>query len=191
MLVAEPAMLDACLSGLGTEEAQGPSEDFIRRVALAMMSYLGAKPMAKDGVHDTELNVELYDAWARTAHDPDEEVLSWLVRGAPLGIADKFQVQQVFPEVGTDAIEHEVEATDWASFANYSSVDGDVHAMTEIDRLVRLGYLRSFGDLEQCRAFVLGEPVLSKLGLISKEVVLVNGQVKTKRRLILDCRRST
>eukprot|EP00971_Amphidinium_carterae_P095166 1882706-Amphidinium_carterae.3 len=66
--------------------------------------------------------------------------------------------------------------------------------MTELDLLVKLGYLRSFSDglsdLEQCKEFVQGEPVLSKLGLISKEVVLVNGQVKTKGRLILDCRRS-
>eukprot|EP00971_Amphidinium_carterae_P192723 3824607-Amphidinium_carterae.2 len=84
-------MLGACPSGLGIEEAQGSSEAFfICRAILAMLSCLGSKPMVKDGIHETELNVELYDAWARAAHDLDDEVPS----RSPLDLADRSQEQQ-------------------------------------------------------------------------------------------------
>eukprot|EP00971_Amphidinium_carterae_P006831 134792-Amphidinium_carterae.1 len=63
--------------------------------------------------------------------------------------------------------------------------------MAEIERLVKVGYIQTFTDLDECRASVQGEPVLSKLGLISKDIIRADGQIKTKRRLILDCRRST
>eukprot|EP00971_Amphidinium_carterae_P154336 3060600-Amphidinium_carterae.1 len=118
----------------------------------------------------------------------------WLVIGAPLGIEEKFLDQPIFPEVESEPLEHAVESTDWASFTNYSSVEDDEHAMAEIERLVKVGYIQTFTDLDECRASVQGEPVLSKLGLISKDIIRADGHIKTKRRLIiiiLDCRRST
>eukprot|EP00971_Amphidinium_carterae_P352447 6492599-Amphidinium_carterae.1 len=72
---------------------------------------------------------------------------------------------------------------------NYRDVDGDAHAQQEIDRLIEAGYLRRFDSWENLKREV-GRPILSKLGLITKEVLRPDGSYKTKRRLILDCRRS-
>eukprot|EP00971_Amphidinium_carterae_P333785 6468714-Amphidinium_carterae.1 len=44
--------------------------------------------------------------------------------------------------------------------------------------------------MEQVRQLVAGEPVPSRLALLSKEQKLPSGQIITKRRLIMDCRRS-
>ena len=50
--------------------------------------------------------------------------------------------------------------------------------------------MKPFTSLESCQAWLGCKPVLSRLGLITKESLRPNGQVEVKRRLILDCKSS-
>eukprot|EP00971_Amphidinium_carterae_P118757 2352772-Amphidinium_carterae.1 len=59
-----------------------------------------------------------------------------------------------------------------------------------MERLVAAGYVHAFDDLEACSSFLGCLPVLSPLGLISKQVVAPDGSVRDKHRLILDCKAS-
>ena len=96
----------------------------------------------------------------------------------------------VFPaERGPADLESEL-YTDFSEHVNYPSVDEDDYAVQEFDRLARLGYAKTFTSLEACHAWLGEEPILNKLGLVTKEILRPDGTTKTKRRLILDCRRS-
>ena len=132
--------------------------------------------------------------WASLAGDPDAELVSdWLSGGAPAGI-DKVVADpgQVFPERGQgedDALQQGGADFAWrdpASHENYTSVDNDPNAGPEVDRILRSGFVKVFEDLDKCRQYLQGEPVTSKLAMISK----LRPDGTTKRRLILDCRES-
>eukprot|EP00971_Amphidinium_carterae_P003703 73586-Amphidinium_carterae.1 len=81
-------------------------------------------------------------------------------------------------------------ATEFASFKNHSSAEDSEITFTEMERLVTAGYVNAYDDLESCSSCLGQRPVLSPLGLISKQVVAPDGSVRDKHRLILDCKAS-
>ena len=88
--------------------------------------------------------------------------------------------------IGADYVEpEEMEFADPQWRRIYEAVEADEHAWEEVQRLVKLGYLRQCDNLEQCARLTGADPVVSKFGLVIKEK---NG--KTKRRLILDSKES-
>ena len=74
---------------------------------------------------------------------------------------------------------------DLQNFRNYQGVEESEITETELLGHLDKGHLAAFDDLESLRAFVHGEPILNKLGLITKTR---NGV--TKSRMILDTKES-
>ena len=72
-------------------------------------------------------------------------------------------------------------STDFDSFENYAGVDADTDALKEIEAHVEAGHLRAFDTLEELRTYLGAEPVLNKVGVITKERA-----GKIKKRIILD-----
>eukprot|EP00971_Amphidinium_carterae_P301791 5995903-Amphidinium_carterae.1 len=73
-------------------------------------------------------------------------------------------------------------------FVNYASVEQDAQAGIELQRMVKAGFLKEFGSLQECTDFVQGVPTLSKLGMLTKSQTAKDGSEVTKRRLIFDGR---
>lgn len=81
--------------------------------------------------------------------------------------------------------------TDYEGFENYQGVEENQHAIQAIQEYYEKGYLRKCDGLEEVKAAVGGNPVLSKLGCITKEKYnSETGKYVAKVRIILDCRRS-
>ena len=125
-----------------------------------------------DGVNVTPVHVGLLEAWRCAAKDPDEEVTSWLKHGCPAGIRNSVAGCGIFPDVSDegqpDLEDGELLDTDFGTFLNYSSVDGDSDAEAEVLRLVQEGHLKACASPAEVEQYLGVEPVLSKLGLIVK-----------------------
>ena len=81
------------------------------------------------------------------------------------------------PEESVDSI-----STDFESFSNYSGVEGDDVAIQDIKHHISKGHLMAFDSEAELRVFLDGqEPVLNKIGIISKERAGI-----VKKRMILD-----
>ena len=62
-------------------------------------------------------------------------------------------------------------ATDYVAFRNYAGVSDDQVAVDEISHYISKGYLKPFDSLDDLRQLVGGEPILNKIGIITKECV--------------------
>eukprot|EP00972_Heterocapsa_arctica_P064512 9520286-Heterocapsa_arctica.AAC.1 len=51
-------------------------------------------------------------------------------------------------------------------FTNYQGIDEDQLVADELTRFCGLGYLKRFGTMAECKAFLGADPVLSRFGLI-------------------------
>ena len=89
------------------------------------------------------------------------------------------------PAVVQPSMSHDSLHCDLENFRNYSGVEESEITETEIRSHLEKGHLVSFTSLDDLRKFVKGEPILNKLGLITK---VRNGVTKT--RMILDTKES-
>ena len=71
----------------------------------------------------------------------------------------------------------------FASFTNYATVGGDPAAVAGAQRLIDADFVKVLDAIDKVRECVGGEPVVSKLGMITNITAKA-----TKRRLILDCK---
>ncbi len=157
--------------------------DAVKRVLLKHVGGDGASlPKAK-----TRINSTILGDWRRKSGDPDVEVIPWLVEGAPAGILTQpVDSAGIFPDCSADAEQSlDTLSTDCDSFCNYSGVEEHAVTEAELTQHIEKGHIASFDSIAALRAFVQGDPVLSKLGLILKTR---NGV--TKARMILDTKAS-
>ena len=66
-----------------------------------------------------------------------------------------------------------------------SGIDDDPLVMATLEGYIKAGYLRVFEDIDSCRNYLGSEPVISRLGCITRQRL-----GKTKRRVILDSKQS-
>jgi len=159
------------------------------------------KASGSDAVRDparglnTEFRPDLMEAYSREAGDPEMHIFAWLRHGAPLGLHTPIPASGIFPpnnQAGGppeefEALTARVAAT-YTSFRNYSSMLGenDGLACGKVQRLLDGGFLHEFSSFEELKEYVMGDPLLNKLGLLIKEKS--DGTVKL--RLITDLRAS-
>ena len=169
-------------------------KDTISRSARRIL-FAALKPHAPDAfknvIHQTQtcpVNTELLHLWVCASKDPDELPVQWLRHGAPAGILHPIESRGVFPEydpsVDVRTVDPEGLRTD-PDHANYEGVEEDQEVSDEIARFAKEGWTRTFDTLEELRAYVKGDPVFSRLGVIKK---MRNG--KWKSRLVVDSKQS-
>ena len=77
------------------------------------------------------------------------------------------------------------------SFSNHGDVDQDEVALDIINGYIKRGWLAEFSTYEQLQQYVGGTPILNKFACLLKEKWdTTTGQWITKRRLIMDSKRS-
>ncbi len=143
---------------------------------------------AKDE-YKTPIDTELLEKWVDRSGDPETAVSRWLVEGAPLGIELPIETCGIFPSMDE---QEKIYVSTWDSDAalekdvkNYVSFEEAItDAKIEIDRYQDLRFLKKL-DREANKEMLKGGTV-SKLGLIVK----VKESGETKRRVIIDLRRS-
>ena len=169
-------------------------KDEISRAARRTL-FAALKPHAPDAfkslVHPTQtcpVNTQLLHLWVCASKDPDNLPVQWLRHGAPAGILHSIESRGVFPEydpaVDVRTVDPEELRTD-PDHANYEGVEEDQEVADEIERFDKEGWTRTFDTLEAAKAYVKGDPILSRLGVIKK---MRNG--KWKSRLVVDSKRS-
>ena len=118
--------------------------------------------------------------------DPDNISAGWMISGAPMGITEQLKDPGIFPEAVVEPyMGHEELQCDLQNFRNYKGVEESEVTETEIQGHLDKGHLKTFIDFNELRNFVQGEPILNKLGLITK----IRNGVK-KSRMILDTKES-
>eukprot|EP00971_Amphidinium_carterae_P338693 6476166-Amphidinium_carterae.1 len=71
--------------------------------------------------------------------DPDDQVPLWIRHGAPAGVLVQPEYKGIFPFEGQPAADDPAHlSTNFEDFANYSSVDQDSFAASELQKLVDL-----------------------------------------------------
>lgn len=104
----------------------------------------------------------------------------------PAGGALPIPAAGIFPDVATEEGIHYSElVTKDDSTSNYQGVDDEGYAKAEVQGYIDKAYLAAASSLEELSLIVDGQPVLNKIGIISK---LRNGTVK--RRMIFDTKQS-
>eukprot|EP00971_Amphidinium_carterae_P325951 6456525-Amphidinium_carterae.1 len=74
----------------------------------------------------------------------------------------------VFPTIDKEALNLDLH-TDFDTFFNHGSAEHDRFTELEMERLVQAGYLMKFSSYDACATFLGAPPVLSQLGLITKQ----------------------
>ena len=193
-----------CLAAIGSSVHQGPSDKVLQslRQRLAHLLFLWG---GNDGTYSSQDPVPLIDtqspihgkllhSWATVANDPGAFAAEWIWAGAPSGIIESFdQVDGLLPpSKKIEELEDHAELhTDFDHFVNYHGIEDDADIDTMLDELVMKLYLKDFDTLEQCREFLEADPVLSRLGCVSRGRWSASEQRwKTKKRMVLDTKRS-
>ena len=133
-----------------------------------------------------EIRAHLLAGWRSVSQDPDWAVADWLLAsGVPAGILRHPEDCGIFPRTLVGGMPPDSLHSDPNDFASYSSVESDSDAWRQVRRLVDKGWLLEFDTLDQLKAFLGADPILSKFGLVVKTR---NGI--TKKRLILDAKAS-
>ena len=109
--------------------------------------------------------------------------------GAPAGIRNFPVPRGVFPLNSQDATEFVADPeqlyTIHEKFENYAGVEDDPDVAKEIERLATAHYLKPMPSLEAVVKFLTEDPVVSKIGVITK----VRNNVE-KKRIVLDAKQS-
>ncbi|CAJ1454754.1 unnamed protein product [Effrenium voratum] len=142
----------------------------------------------------TDLRAGIFDLWARAAQDPGAKIVPWLTDGAPGGILLHPELDGLFPKVTEEEeferLDPEGLWTDLDQFANYEGIESNEAARETIQGYADAGFLKVCDSLDECRKHLGAEPVVSKLGCITKVKTLQGGSRVTKHRIILDEKRS-
>ena len=197
LLDKHPDIQQAVLNAIGaaedSDDSKGPNDSQLELCRNLFWDAMGLAPdnsPVDNHICKSNIRAHLLHTWTRLAGDPDLLAASWPSCGAPAGLTQEISDPGIFPDVGDSAKFSEIDDPhalfcDTDTFVNYSSVEDDPKAMEEVEKFWRAGYLAKFNTLEECKSFVGGDPILSKLAMITKEK---NGRIK--RRLVLDCKRS-
>ncbi len=193
--VQNPKVLDVA-KNYGGDKAEF-DEEIVRSWRKRLEQLFETKEHMDDGVvlrenilFKSPLREELWSGWGKMARDPDTELVNFIRNGAPLGMAAEIPTSHgVFPdtEVGDEEEDKNggVEFDVVKGMLNYKSVtEQPDQAKIEIERNIEKGFVVRMTWEEASRRF--GAGTCSKLALILKE----KPDGTTKRRLILDMRRS-
>ena len=188
-LKAHPRLEVMILRAIGDKNA---AKDIPYDIIDSVRDELAALLEVKDtgaverGYFGTELRAHLLDGWRRAANDPDWAVTKWLTdTGVPAGLALHPEDCGIFPRTSVEAMPTDSLHADPSDFLPYASVEADDDAWDQVQGLVDKGWLLQFNSLDELKAFLGTEPILSKFGLVVKER---NGVMK--KRLILDAKSS-
>ena len=139
----------------------------------------------------TPIQASVLRAWGAATDDPDAATLAeWLDHGAPLGFRDQIPCNRVFPRVeeatsGPPQLEDTLDLQGWT---NYSSAEEAPEVLNKlIDEYVARGFCHEVPDLETAAKELGVEPVLNKLGIVTKTAE--DGTVK--HRIIWDMKASS
>lgn len=144
-------------------------------------------------LYQTVVRGRLLEYWAVTTDDPGAVAARWLYEGAPAGLQMRMELDGICAAVEDDSPELDelALATDYDNFTNYDGVEDSKEAVDAIMGYRDKGYLKEFATLDEASAFLGSQPILSKLGCITKEKLNVDtGLIIKKTRIILDCKRS-
>ena len=133
------------------------------------------------------LDPDLWQAWFNVSGDPEKDLVSWIRRGAPLGMNKEIEYSGIFPLVEDAEREEDMapELEEQLGIANYKSfTEEPEHAKIELSRLLDKGFCMIMDGKECAERF--GRGTVSRLALLVKEK---EGGV-VKRRIIMDLRRS-
>ena len=139
----------------------------------------------KENDCSTCIRAHLLRRWAELAQDPGVELCDWLIRGAGAGLSVMpSEASTVFPLAGKDAkFENPDDAYDFGH--EYISATVDEEAVKEIEKFAEAGWLKEYPDIQAV------ERELGKPATVSPfHVVVKTKEGRTKRRLILDLKRS-
>ena len=185
-----PDVLDACIQAVGSDGGvSGPAEIDVAKVRELLEARLPwPEGFERGRTTSTRLHADLLLRWGVAAGDVDAKTIyEWLVEGAPAGIAQKVYDPGVFPPSDLQDPELDYfEPPDESLHTNYVSVDNDPDAEPEVRRLLESNFVKVFDSLEEAQSWAGGRLHLSKLAMITTEK---DGRIK--RRLIMDCRRSS
>ena len=188
-LLEHPDPGAACLAAIGnaSNADQIPAEALNSvRLSLAKLFKVDNIEPVGNAHFSTEIRAHLLAGWRSVSQDPDWAVADWLLAsGAPAGILRHPEDCGIFPRTLVGGMPPDSLHSDPNDFASYSSVESDSDAWRQVRRLVDKGWLLEFDTLDQLKAFLGADPILSKFGLVVKTR---NGI--TKKRLILDAKAS-
>ena len=163
------------------------TEQLEDQAVAAVVAVLGAKSGRRGS--RSSWRADIVEAYVRHASDPDTQLPGWLESGVPTGVAQEIPSCGVFPKVVTEA---EKASELWRCYAscdagsNYKSATENSKAFAdEVDRLIRLGYVKAYKNLAEVEA-AIGKVVVSKVAAILKQKE--DGSVKV--RVIIDMLRS-
>ena len=149
-----------------------------------------------NGDCSTTIRYGLLRRWLQVANDPALSIAEWLSLGAPAGIECGFDdLDGIFPRVAKDDDEFDPAelSTDPDTFVNYTGVESDPAVDSVIKGYVTEGYLKPFHSLDEVRRFVNGDPVLTKVGAVTKDTGKTDpdtGEKIIKIRNIVDSKQS-
>ena len=167
--------------GKSKDEARAVDDEHIQSCRHAVAEFFNVN--LNDDTPETELISPLFQAWAKMADDPDIPLTEWLRDGAPAGIEHDIEVVGVFPP-SIHPPSQDFELTAYSEeLKNYDSMEDSPHGDEVLGELVNAGYVIKCKSIDEARRLLDGEPIVSKLALITTEKDGV-----LKRRLILDCR---
>lgn len=130
----------------------------------------------------TKVDAPLLEAWRAAACNPDHLVPTWLLDGAPAGILHQLEDHGIFQDCAAPSEQRPEDLhCDDQNFRNYAGVEEHGITATELQEHIDKGHLVEVASYDELAAYVGGEPVLNKIGLILKKR---NGVAK--ERLILD-----
>ena len=181
-----PNIEKRCLDSIGADkEDLGPTEEQVDDARKLMAKVLDCNDIkaVQNEICQTELRAGLLGSWGKRARDPAQIVEKWCREGAPGGIEVMAPNDGLFPSADSDSQMpglHELHA-DHDAFTNYRGFDDDDMANDELTSFVDKGMLREFDTYEECKAYLKGEPVESRFGVLER---YKDG--KLKRRVILD-----
>ena len=177
-----------CLRALGSDmDEAGPTAQDLASARAALADLLpGAGPAPWNDHFPTPVDHVLLAALRSWISEPDDQPERWLRFGAPAGLASIPLARGVFPAVDhAPAIDPSDLCVDEDVFTNYAGVDQDEVAQVEVFDLHRRGLLEALDSIEEVQNYLGQQPVLSKVGVITKVV----GD-KVKKRVIVHSHRS-
>jgi len=189
-LVSEPDTLAAVLETVsGQHTGTPPTEVCPRAVARArdlMADVLD--PVSVERSPISEIYADLLSAWRKAARDPDDLPEHWAAHGAPGGVTMDIEDRGVFECYDAQQDERAVDPESLETepdFVNYAGVEEDDLVAEELERLVQASWLLCFDNVEAAAVYLEAQPVLSRIGVITKERL-----GKISRRIVTDAKRS-
>jgi len=161
--------IDATCATIGApkESKPAPPTDAIAAVKAILIKYIGM--VNYDSAPLTKVDGHFLRQWQRTAGDPDGIAANWMVDGAPMGVTEQLLDPGIFPQsVVPPYMGHESLQCDLQNFHNYKGVEESEITEEEIQGHLDKQHLAAFSSPEELRQFVGGEPILKKLGPITK-----------------------